>query len=308
MKTTISQRTSKMQMLLNIQDYMTKVIRGETTLSPDNVDLFVEDCKKAVIGQLGGRERKYRIRMSGLGKPLCQQVCDKHGIEETMQYNSIMRFLYGDITEALMMLVMREAGIDIVDYQREVELNLDGHHITGTLDVIIRDGAGVEKVWDIKSASDWAFKNKFTGFGGYEAMKTDDPFGYIMQGFLYSEAVGMPFGGWIVVNKSSGEVAVVETYDWTGEDKDKYLADAKKRVKFLSDPDVAMFRPYTDEFETYKRKGEVIRTGNKVLPKECGLCGYKTHCWPNAVVHPRVTSQAKSPPMVWYSRLKTREI
>ena len=73
------------------------------------------------------------------------------------------------------------------------------------------------------------------------------------------------------MNKSSGEVAVVETYDWTGEDKDKYLADAKKRVKFLSDPDVAMFRPYTDEFETYKRKGEVIRTGNKVLPKECGL-------------------------------------
>ena len=30
---------------------------------------------------------------------------------------------------------------------------------------------------------------------------------------------GMDFGGWIVINKSSGEVAIVEAYDWTGEDK-----------------------------------------------------------------------------------------
>lgn len=295
-------------MLLELQDYLTRVIRGETKLSPANLDLFVEDCRTAVTRQLGGRERSYRIRMSGLGKPLCQQVCDKHGIPETMQYNSIVRFLFGDLTEALLMLALREAGIEIVDYQKEVELELEGITIKGTLDVIIRDRSGKEQVWDIKSASDWAFKNKFTGFGGYEHMKNDDPFGYIMQGFLYAEATDLPFGGWIVINKSSGEVAVVEAYDWTGKDKEAYLKDARERVKFLSDPDVQTFRPFPDEFETYKRKGEIIRTGNKVLSKECGLCGYKAHCWPNAVLHPRVTSQAKSPPMVWYSRLKKKEL
>ena len=56
-------------------------------------------------------------------------------------------------------------------------------------------------------------------------------FGYVMQGFLYSEAVGLPFGGWIVVNKSSGEVAVVEVPDWSQDDKKEYLEEAKRRVK-----------------------------------------------------------------------------
>ncbi len=51
-------------------------------------------------------------------------------------------------------------------------------------------------MWDVKSASDWAFNYKFTGMnGGYDKLKEDDPFGYVMQGFLYAEATGLPFGG-----------------------------------------------------------------------------------------------------------------
>jgi len=295
-------------MLLDIQDYMTKAIRGDVKVSPDNLKLFVEECRAAIDKQLGGRKREYRIRMSGLGKPLCQQVLDKFGIEETMEYNSISRFAFGDLTEALLMLIMREAGIDIVDFQKEVELDIAGVNLKGTLDVIIRGTDGVERVWDIKSASDWAFKNKFTGRGGYDHIKDDDPFGYVMQGHLYGEATGLDFGGWIVINKSSGQVAIVEAYDWTGDDRKKYLKDAADRIRFITDPNVKAFKPFPDEFETYKRKGEVIRTGNKVLPKECGLCGFREHCWPKAVLHDRVTSQAKSPPKVWYSRLKTKEL
>ncbi len=295
-------------MLLDIQDYMTRAIRGDVTVSPDNLDLFVDDCRAAIEKQLGGRTREYRIRMSGLGKPLCQQILDKFGIEESMEYNSIARFAFGDLTEALLMLVMREAGIDIVDFQKEVELTIGGVNVKGTLDVIIRGTDGVERVWDIKSASDWAFKNKFTGNGGYDHIKGDDPFGYVMQGHLYGAATGMDFGGWIVINKSSGEVAIVEAYDWTGEDRTSYLSDAEKRVRFLADPKSQPFKPFSDEFETYKRKGEVIRTGNKVLPKECSLCGFRGHCWPDAVLRNRVTSQAKSPPKVWYTRLKTQEL
>lgn len=295
-------------MLLDIQDYMTRAIRGDVTVSPDNLDLFVDDCRAAIEKQLGGRTREYRIRMSGLGKPLCQQILDKFGIEESMEYNSIARFAFGDLTEALLMLVMREAGIDIVDFQKEVALEIEGVVVTGTLDVIIRGTDGVERVWDIKSASDWAFKNKFTGNGGYDHIKGDDPFGYVMQGHLYGAATGLDFGGWIVINKSSGEVAIVEAYDWTGDDRVAYMLEAANRVHFLSDPDVKPFKPYSDEFETYKRRGEVIRTGNKVLPKECSLCGFRGHCWPDAVLHNKVTSQAKSPPKVWYTRLKTQEL
>ena len=224
--------------LLNIQDFMSRALRGDTDVPPSVLQEFAEDCRASTETQLSRKKGEWRIRMSGLGRPICQQILDKQGIEESMSYNTLFRFLFGDITESIIMLIMKEAGVDIVDYQRPVELDLDGIVVKGTLDVIIRDESGVEKVWDIKSASDYAYKSKFTGYEGYEGIKKDDPFGYVMQGFLYSEAVGMPFGGWIVVNKSSGEVAVVEVPDWCQEDKEEYLAEAKRRVKLLTDPDV----------------------------------------------------------------------
>jgi len=294
--------------LLNIQDYMSRALRGETSVSPASLSEFTDDCNHSAKRQLTERRGEYRIRMSGLGRPLCQQVLDKQGIKESMQYNTLFRFMFGDMVESLLMLVMREAGVDIVDSQRQVELELGGQTIKGTLDVIIRDELGVEKVWDIKSASDWAYKNKFTGFGGYDSIKDDDPFGYVMQGYLYSAATSMPFGGWIVVNKSSGEVAVVEAPEWQDDDREAYLADAVDRVKFLTNPSVKPFKPFPDEYETYRRKGETLRTENKVLSKECNLCGYRNHCWPKAILHPKVTSQAKNPPMVWYTKLKQKEL
>ena len=44
--------------------------------------------------------------------------------------------------------------------------------------------------------------------------------------------LGLPFGGWIVVNKSSGEIAVVEAPEWQDQDRKEYLEDAKKSVQF----------------------------------------------------------------------------
>ena len=53
----------------------------------------------------------------------------------------------------------------------------------------------------------------------------------------------------------------------------------------------------TDEIE----KGEP--TGNKLLPKECGFCGFRHHCWKNAKYLPKHTSRAKNPPYVWYTKV-----
>ena len=80
------------------------------------------------------------------------------------------------------------------------------------------------------------------------------------------------------------------------------LKDAKKRVQFLNRPFKEFVVPYKDEFEEYK--GE--RTGNKLMPKPCNMCGYKKYCWKNATLHDRVTSKAKQPPQVWYTRLKKK--
>ena len=295
-----------MLLLVKLQDYLNKVGQGDVNVSLSSLTQFTKDCKESAAKQISKNDRTYRIRMSGLGRHLCQQILERDGHKEELPYNAPARFWFGDLSEAMLMCIMREAGIDIVDFQKEVELEIAGHKIRGTLDVIIRDESGVEKVWDIKSASDWAFKHKF-GFGGYDSIKEDDPFGYVMQGYLYATAMNMPFGGWIVINKSGGQIAVVDAPEWQDEDRVKYMADAEERVKFLTNPKSKPFKPFPDEFETY-RDGGVFRTGNKLMPKPCGFCGHKFHCWPKAEIHGKVTSKAKFPPLVWYTRLKKREL
>ena len=286
---------------------MERASRGEVDLPPEAVLDFAKSCEEAVSKQLN-KERHYKIRMSGLGRPVCQQLLEKKGIQQEIQYNMLFRFLFGDIVESIAVLVLEQAGIDIIDKQKSVCLNIDGTDVSGTLDLIIRDEFGQDKVWDIKSASEWAYKFKYTGYGGYEKIKEDDPFGYIMQGHLYGEATGLPFGGWIVINKSSGEVAVVEAPDWQANDRKEYMADAKERIKVLTDESLEFKVPFKDIFEVYKQDGQEVRTGNKLLPRPCTMCGYKAHCWKDAVVHDKITSKAKQPPQVWYSRLKRKSL
>jgi len=291
--------------LLRIQDFLDKASRGELDVSPASLEEFEKDCREAAAKQLKREKREWYVRMSGLGRPMCQQMLDRDGVKEEMEYNAVFRFLFGDLTEAAVMLILRESGADIRGAQERCSLHLDGYIVRGTLDLILRDSMGIDRVWDIKSASDWAFKNKW--IGGYEKLLDEDPFGYIMQGFLYGEAMGMPFGGWLVVNKSSGEILEVPVPEWHDTDKHKYLEEAKRRVKVLNDPD-APFVKFEPEDETYRRQGQIIKTGNKILPRVCGFCGYRAHCWPDAILREKVTSQAKNPPKTWYTRLKKKEI
>ena len=66
------------------------------------------------------------------------------------------------------------------------------------------------KIYDIKTASPYAFDSKFGEWGGYNKIKEDDTFGYVAQGYSYSYAGKSKFGGWIAINKSTGEWAICE--------------------------------------------------------------------------------------------------
>ena len=289
--------------LLEVQDFLQKAGRGEIDSSrlDDLIEAFGEDCKTAIRKQFS-RNSEYRIRMSGLGRPLCQQQLEKQGLKQDVAYNDVIRFLIGDLVEAAAILVMKAAGVNVQQEQGQCSLELDGQTVNGTLDVIIDD-----KVWDIKSTSPWSFENKFSGRGGYDAIKEDDPFGYIMQGFLYSESQGLPFGGWIAINKSSGEWDFVEAPDNQDEDQETYLKEAAQRVRAIVN-DAKFKIPFTSLPETYTYKGVKYETGNRLMPKTCTFCSFKENCWKSAEYHPKITSKAKNPPMTWYTKLVKKEL
>ena len=72
---TIAWQTISMLLQFKIQDYMERASRGEVTLPPEAVLEFAKSCKDAVTVQLN-KEKSYKIRMSGLGRPVCQQLLE----------------------------------------------------------------------------------------------------------------------------------------------------------------------------------------------------------------------------------------
>ena len=290
---------------VQVKNFLQAATRGEASLSPSVLEEFAKDCREALEKQFN-RDPQWRVRMSGLGRPLCQQIHGRDGKEEEMTYNAILRFLIGDLVECAVMAILKGAGVKIVEAQGKCQLTVGGEDVQGTLDLIMDDPVDGEKVWDVKSASPYSYAQKFSK--GYDNLKEDDPFGYLMQGHLYAEARGMDFGGWIVVDKSSGEIQFVQAPDDQQEDRDHYISEAGKVIEALMSNYTYTKPPMKPEPETYRREGTLLETGNKLLNRQCTFCGYRKHCWPKAIQHEKVTSKAKNKPVVWYHTLKVKEL
>ena len=246
------------------------------------------------------RNKEFGLRASNIGRPLCQLQMEKKGIKgESQPYNAKMRNLFGDLIEQAAMIIMKSAGVTIESEQTKTEYKLDGATVNGTLDVEI---AG--KVWDIKSASPWSFTNKFGENGGFHAVASDDVFGYLAQGYMYAEGRQKPFGGWIAINKSTGEWAITEAPIADDEYKDKALSDIDNNIRAINlDKE---FKRCFDAEEEYFRKQ---KTGNKVLGTTCGFCPYKFPCWgENLQLLPQQQSQGKNPRWVWYTEVNNPRV
>ena len=291
-----------MLLLVSIQEFLDKAGQGEVELPDHLIQEFKDSCETAIKKQFSKREGA-KLRMSGIGRPVCQQILSMQDCPKEGSYNDIMRFLFGDLIEAVAMLVIKAAGIKVVGEQKPCSIVLDKENIKGTLDVILEED-GAKKVWDIKSASPFSFDQKFKN--GYDKIKEDDPFGYIVQGHLYGEANNMPFGGWIVINKSTGEWAVVDAPEDVSERK-RVLQHADNIVKVVKRADFKKAK-LKDDWETYRKDGEIVRTKNRLMPKLCSFCEYKKHCWGDARFENKITSKAKTPPQVWYTRYVQRSL
>ena len=280
--------------LLKVQQYLDSVSKGPVKLDKQLVQEFGEACKNALLKQFEEeRNTKFELRMSNVGRPLCQLQMESKGIKgEGQPYNIRMRNTFGDLVEALALFIMKSAGVDIKNEQKKVTYKFDDNTIEGRQDVEIDN-----KVWDIKSASPYSFDKKFGEAGGFSEVVKDDSFGYASQGFLYGESQNKKFGGWIVINKSTGEWTVCETPASVEEHKSKAIKTAEENIKALKSSK-PFKRCYSDMPETFRSKP----TGNRVLGFVCSYCPYKLPCWGSGLkLLPQQQSKGKNPKWVWYT-------
>tara|TARA_R100001594_G_scaffold136995_1_gene179712 strand:- start:236 stop:1138 length:903 start_codon:yes stop_codon:yes gene_type:complete len=282
--------------LSKVQLYLDKVSKEPAKISDKLVEEFGEACKSALRKQFSEERRaKFEPRMSNIGRPLCQLQMEAKNVKgEGQPYNVKMRNTFGDLIEALAMFVLKSSGVVIEDEQKNVSYKFKDSSIKGRLDVKID-----KKVWDIKSASPYSFEKKFGTAGGFEEVIKDDAFGYASQGYLYSAGENVPFGGWIVINKSTGEWTVCETPLADEHYKEKALGDAENNLKALKN-NAPFKKCYSEIEETFRTK----KTGNKVLGTVCSFCPYKLPCWGSKLQLLRQQqSQGKNPKWVWYTEV-----
>lgn len=272
---------------------VTEYLQQEDTILHDRNE-FVNALHTALdkhFGEDASLQNNFEFRMSSIGMPLCQIMHYVRGYEPLpLSYTDRMRFVYGDVAEAILILVLKSAGINVEAEFMPVELNIGGINLKGTYDVLI-DG----EVWDIKSTSAYAF-NKFETFSNLEQ---NDDFGYIAQGILYGEAAKTNFAGWIAFNKNNGEFRLLETpkgyqYDILVE---KTLTEVDEKIRYINNAkqEISTHQPIKREFDLEEEKYRKKYTGNKYLPFACSWCAQKYNCYDN--INPQLNpfSTAKVP-------------
>ena len=277
---------------LKLHQFMSDAIDGKTTFSEETAKRIGEEVAEAVIRQFGsGQSRKeFRLRMSNIGRPTCQLWFEKNKPESALPKPStfVMNMMIGDIVEAIFKGLLKEAKVDFDDTD-QVTLDVgdsNATRVSGSYDLIM--GGAVD---DIKSASDWSYRNKFES---YAALKKSDPFGYVGQLAGYAKASDKRAGGWWVVNKANGDFKYVPA----AIDMRKELTKLKETVEKVNENKFE--RCFEAVPETYRGKP----SGNMVLNDNCRFCDYRFECWPNMQELPSKVSQARDPKIVAYVELK----
>jgi len=271
---------------LALHQYMDSAVKGDSTMSETTINQVATDISDALKRQFGGGNKRgdFRIRMSNVGRPTCQLWYEKNKPEVALPFPTtfIMNMMLGDIVEAVFKGLLKEAGVQYED-SKTVHLDVGDDSIRGSYDIVINDA-----VDDIKSASDWSYRNKFES---YDTLASGDGFGYVGQLAGYAKASGKKVGGWWVVNKANGAFKYVPA---TGLDLDVEIKKIEDTVATVKENRFEKcFKPVPEKF-----RGK--ETGNKVLNDGCRFCNYRFDCWPTLTEKPAVMSQAKNPPIISY--------
>lgn len=263
-----------------------------STLIDDVYTLFEgHECDKERVQQFGqslaqiisdrlAETRKGRtptLRMSAIGKPskqLWYEINDSKEAQtaretaEKLEPYTRLKFLIGDVWEAVLLFLVKEAGHDVQQEQAEVKLN----GVVGHIDAVI-DG----HVVDVKSASTYSFEKFKTG-----SLRDDDAFGYMEQLSGYSVALGGLPGAFLAGDKTLGHLTLMpcDTAELAAI-KPSERIDQLREVISLSGPPERCYSP-KEEGSKNPKTGVFNPNGNLSLAVGCSYCKFKQTCWQDA--------------------------
>lgn len=197
------------------------------------------------------RQTYYSITMPELARPLEPRVK--------------LTFLFGDVSEAIIVAMIKACEIDLHDEQKEVEFEGVKGHIDGIVTI-----DGKDYLLEIKSMADGSFK-------ATSASGMSNDFGYLSQVNCYLEALNLNKAIFICLNKNTGHLEEVIV------DKDNnIIKEARENIKKVREAEASGKLPerkFTFEKELYRNKP----TGKEKLPFQCSYCSFVDECWKGQV-------------------------
>ena len=225
-------------------------------VSDEDIDELGESIKIALKSWAHPEPRNSTptLRMSKIGRPERQLWYDlklEDG-DTPIAPHTFIKFLYGHLLEEVVLFLVRLAGHEVGDEQKNVSVN----GVKGHMDCTING-----EVVDVKTASGFAFKKFKDGTLGEQ-----DTFGYMSQLAGYEEAMGTNGGGFLALNKESGELALFRPEELDKPNIKTKISRVKKSLK-SSKPPQKCYDPVPDG-----------TSGNMKLPRECFYCKHKYEC------------------------------
>jgi len=245
----------------DIYDKLSVLSDGESlNIDDKTIDAFGESMKEVLSQWANPRPRDSgTLRMSNIGKPMRQLWYDMRSESKTTERikpSVFIKFLYGHLLEEVLLMLIKIAGHEVTDEQKEVSVS----GIKGHMDCVI-DG----EVIDIKTASGFAFKKFYN-----KTLAEDDMFGYLPQLAGYEAAMGTNKGGFLAMNKESGELALYRPNSFDKPDIKKKIKTVKKLIKIDTPPELC-YNPIPDG-----------AAGNMQIARGCTWCRHKFECHSDA--------------------------
>ena len=242
-----------------VEDIYSLFEKKNEELTEKEVDKCIDDFASSVkvhvkdfLKQMP--QDKPRLRLSTIGRPDRQLWYDfKKPHNEPLAPSTRIKFLYGYILEELLIMLASISGHKVTQQQKQVEVE----GVKGHQDCFI-DGVLV----DCKSASGIGY-SKFK----YNNLSNNDPFGYIPQISAYAEGNGVDEAGFLVINKSTGELCYTKVHSLE-------MINAKDRVKKIK----KVVNSDTPPDKCYSAVPDG-KSGNYKLDTACMYCNYKFDCW-----------------------------